>query len=76
MAVTWVVDGNEGITIPILDAALGDGRLSHLTADPFLCERIKIEAQYASAVESQMEDAEQIRNEETLIIPEDIDYME
>lgn len=72
----WPVNGTNGITIPIMDSALGDSRLSHLTADPLLCQRIKIEAIYTDAVENQEEHAEQIRSEEALIIPDDIDYLE
>lgn len=37
-------------------------------------ERIKIEALYAHFVEEQSKDAEQVRNEESLLIPKDIDY--
>ncbi|GBP12381.1 Protein MTO1 homolog, mitochondrial [Eumeta japonica] len=39
-----------------------------------IAERIKIEALYAHFVKEQMKDAEQVRNEESLIIPNDIDY--
>lgn len=76
MSLPWPVNGPNGITIPDIDSALGDGLLSQLTADPLLCERIKIEAIYADAIENQEEHAEQIRSEEALIIPDDIDYLE
>ncbi|XP_037806048.1 protein MTO1 homolog, mitochondrial [Lucilia sericata] len=39
-----------------------------------IAERIKIEALYAHFVEEQLKDAEQVRKEESLIIPKDIDY--
>lgn len=72
----WPVDGPNGVSIQLLDLALGDGRLSHLTADPLLCERIKIDSTYADAVEDQEGRAEQIRSDEALVIPDDIDYLE
>ena len=73
---SWPLDGDNGVTISHLNEALGDGRLSHLTADPLLCQRIKIESVYADAVEDQEGDAQQIRSEEALVIPDDIDYLE
>lgn len=70
------MNGDDGVTIPYLHSVLGDDRLSPLVADPILCERIKIESVYAEAVESQEEEAHQIRSEEALLIPDDIDYSE
>ncbi|XP_065367706.1 protein MTO1 homolog, mitochondrial [Calliphora vicina] len=48
--------------------------LGHIQHVNTTAERIKIEALYAHFVEEQLKDAQQVRNEESLIIPKDIDY--
>lgn len=50
------------------------GQIHHLTADSNLCERIRIEALYATAVEDQKEEVRRMRMDESLPLPEDIDY--
>ena len=75
LALPWE-DKESGITIALLDSVLGDGRLSHLVADPRLCQRLQIESVYRNAIDNQEEDAVQIRAEEALVIPDDIDYLE
>ena len=60
----------------LIDSILGDGRLSHLVSDPLLCQRLQIESLYTNAIDDQEEDAIQIRVEEALAIPDDIDYLE
>lgn len=50
--------------------------MKELADDSNLCQRIKIEATYAAFIEDQEEDAELIRSEERLLIPDDIDYNE
>ncbi|XP_039287013.1 protein MTO1 homolog, mitochondrial [Nilaparvata lugens] len=42
--------------------------------DGSLCERVHIEALYASNIEQQMRDVAQVRRDEALSIPADIDY--
>lgn len=60
----------------LLDSILADGRLSHLVSDPLLCSRLQIESLYSNAIDDQEGDAVQIRAEEALAIPDDIDYLE
>ncbi|XP_043191596.1 protein MTO1 homolog, mitochondrial-like [Amphibalanus amphitrite] len=66
--------GNEGVQLSqILEAfperysALGD-------VDPRLHARVKIEALYASASEAQQAEVDQVRRDEMLLIPDDLDY--
>jgi hypothetical protein len=62
--------------VALLDSILADGRLSHLVSDPLLCKRLQIESLYSNAIDDQEGDAVQIRAEEALAIPDDIDYLE
>jgi tRNA U34 5-carboxymethylaminomethyl modifying enzyme MnmG/GidA len=62
--------------VALLDSILADGRLSHLVSDPLLCQRLQIESLYSNAIDDQEVDAVQIRAEEALAIPDDIDYLE
>ncbi|KAK2585325.1 hypothetical protein KPH14_010006 [Odynerus spinipes] len=48
--------------------------LGHLAGDPVLARRLKIEAIYASSIEQQMKEIEDVRRNEQMIIPADIDY--
>lgn len=48
--------------------------LGHLNGDPTLARRIEIEVKYAHAVENQQDQVEDIRRNEQMTIPEDIDY--
>jgi tRNA U34 5-carboxymethylaminomethyl modifying enzyme MnmG/GidA len=62
--------------VALLDSILADGRLSHLVSDPLLCQRLQIDSLYSNAIDDQEVDAVQIRAEEALAIPDDIDYLE
>ncbi|EFX85424.1 hypothetical protein DAPPUDRAFT_45739 [Daphnia pulex] len=73
LALPWQQDG---ITVALLDSILADGRLSHLVSDPLLCQRLQIESLYSNAIDDQEGDVVQIRAEEALAIPDDIDYLE
>ncbi|GAB1861383.1 Protein MTO1 homolog, mitochondrial [Camponotus japonicus] len=48
--------------------------LGHLARDPTLAERIEIEAKYAHVVADQQDQVEDIRRNEQMIIPNDINY--
>ncbi|XP_014488913.1 PREDICTED: protein MTO1 homolog, mitochondrial [Dinoponera quadriceps] len=48
--------------------------LSYFDGDPVLAMRVEIEAKYAFAVEDQQHQVDDIRKNEQMIIPEDIDY--
>lgn len=48
--------------------------LGHLKNVRSLAERIKIEALYSHFVEEQLKDVNEVRREESLLIPKDIDY--
>lgn len=48
--------------------------LGWLKDDHIICSRIKIESLYEHAIELQAKDVEDVRRDETLIIPSDIDY--
>jgi len=63
----------DGYDVARLNDALS-GQISHLTTDSNLCRRIRIEALYATAVEDQKEEVRQMRTDESLPLPEDIDY--
>lgn len=75
MALPWPLS-KDGVTVADLQSVLDDDRVKEMARDLNLCQRIKIEATYASFIEDQEEDVELIRNEETLLIPDDIDYNE
>ncbi|XP_005176876.1 protein MTO1 homolog, mitochondrial [Musca domestica] len=54
--------------------SLMPNELGHLREQRLLGERIKIEALYSHFVEEQFKDVEEVRREESLVIPKDIDY--
>ena len=73
----WTINGEKGVTVSYLNSILKDERrLDRLANDQRLCQRIEIESVYAGAVEDQLADAHQIRSEEAMAIPDDIDYSE
>lgn len=43
--------------------------------DAELCDRVKIEAMYERAVQGQEKEVMEIRRDESMIIPKDIDYL-
>ncbi|CAH1800834.1 unnamed protein product [Owenia fusiformis] len=49
-------------------------KFGHLRGQDKLCERLKIEGIYGSHVEAQREQVEEIKRDEKLIIPDNIDY--
>lgn len=63
---------NEGITISILSQAAPE--LKVLTENPALENRLHIEALYEYAAQEQAEEVEELRRDEQLIIPKDLDY--
>lgn len=63
----------DNITLKQL-AQLMPHELGHFKEERCLAERLKIEALYAHFVEEQSRDAEDVRKEECLLIPKDIDY--
>ena len=72
LANPWSEEG-EGFDMSRLNAVLS-GQLSHLTTDENLCKRIRIEALYATAVEDQKAEIRQMQIDESLPLPDDIDY--
>ncbi|XP_029675327.1 protein MTO1 homolog, mitochondrial [Formica exsecta] len=67
------VTGEEKVTFEQL-ANLLPNLLGHLDRDPNLARRIEIEAKYAHVVADQQDQVEDIRKNERMIIPDDIDY--
>ncbi|XP_055704572.1 protein MTO1 homolog, mitochondrial isoform X2 [Phlebotomus papatasi] len=63
----------DGITAQHI-ADLEPGVLGWIRDDPLLCERLKIEATYELVVADQARDVEEVRRDEQLIIPRNIDY--
>jgi tRNA uridine 5-carboxymethylaminomethyl modification enzyme len=63
---------NEGITISMLAKVAPE--LLALTHDPLLENRLHIEALYEFAAAEQAVEVEEVRREESLIIPKDLDY--
>ncbi|XP_024941163.1 protein MTO1 homolog, mitochondrial [Cephus cinctus] len=49
-------------------------QLAQFSGDSSLAKRIKIEAMYANAVKSQLEEVHEIRRHESIFIPKDINY--
>ena len=72
LANPWSEEGDSYDVARLNDAL--SGQISHLTTDPNLCKRIRIEALYATAVEDQKEEVRQMKTDESLPLPEDIDY--
>jgi tRNA uridine 5-carboxymethylaminomethyl modification enzyme len=52
-----------------------DPSLDWISEDPELCNRIKIEAIYENAIRLQLSEVEEIRRDEALRIPKNIDYL-
>ncbi|KAG5894360.1 hypothetical protein JTB14_031921 [Gonioctena quinquepunctata] len=67
-----MVDNNEKITISVLAKAAPE--LISLTYDVSLENRLHIEALYESAAAGQAEEVQEVRRDEALIIPENLDY--
>nr|XP_008195932.1 PREDICTED: protein MTO1 homolog, mitochondrial [Tribolium castaneum] len=63
---------NEGITISMLATVAPE--LLPLTHDPLLENRLHIEATYEAAASEQAVEVEEVRKEEALLIPKDLDY--
>ncbi|CAH1155875.1 unnamed protein product [Phaedon cochleariae] len=63
---------NEKITISML--AIAAPELLSLTYDSYLENRLHIEALYESAAADQLEEVEEVRREEALLIPGNLDY--
>ncbi|XP_064612818.1 protein MTO1 homolog, mitochondrial-like [Liolophura sinensis] len=47
----------------------------HVRNDPYLFTKIEIEAKYAADLESQLGDIEEVRREEQLVLPSNLDYL-
>lgn len=52
-----------------------DSSLKWISEDADLCNRIKIEAMYEHAIKNQEQEVNEIRRDEALMIPKDIDYL-
>lgn len=61
------------VSIDMLLSVLPD-RFGHLADDPIVARRLKIEATYAHAIVGQQKEVNEIRKNEEMIIPPDIDY--
>lgn len=64
---------NDNITVQMLCDSLPE-IFGHLATSEDLCTRIKIEALYQTAVAMQKEQVSQIKKEESMIIPPEVDY--
>ncbi|KAL4224285.1 Mitochondrial Translation Optimization [Mactra antiquata] len=62
------------VTLEILIELLPD-KLGHLKYDKQLIPRLQIEGQYQSVIERHMENINDVRKDEQLLLPDDIDYM-
>ncbi|KAL5284954.1 MTO1 family protein [Megaselia abdita] len=65
---------NDNITCE--DLSKVDDALKWLSGEPQIAQRIKIEALYEFSVKEQMKDVEEVRKDEKLVIPKDIDYFQ
>lgn len=65
---------NDNITCE--DLAKVEESLKWLSGEPQIAQRIKIEALYEFSVKEQMKDVTEVRREEMLVIPKDIDYFQ
>ncbi|XP_003706522.3 5-taurinomethyluridine-[tRNA] synthase subunit MTO1, mitochondrial isoform X1 [Megachile rotundata] len=61
------------LTIDMLISALPD-RFGHLAKDPIIAKRLEIEALYALGIKEQQQEVNEIRKNEQMIIPPNIDY--
>lgn len=74
LSLPWIMaDGSESIQVSHINAAL-HGRLEQLTQDRILCERLKIEALYASPITDQEDEVRRMIEEESIALPDDLDY--
>lgn len=64
---------NDNITIGTLADCMPD-LFGHLSDKEDLARRVKIEALYQFAIDQQKEQVTQIRNDESLVIPPEVDY--
>ena len=64
---------DEVVTVDMLVSALPD-RFGHLADDPIVLRRLQIEALYAQGIAEQQHEVNEIRKNERMIIPSDIDY--
>ncbi|XP_014276233.1 protein MTO1 homolog, mitochondrial [Halyomorpha halys] len=64
---------NDNITVQMLCDSLPE-IFGHLAENEDLCTRIKIEALYQTAIAQQKEQVSQIKKEESMIIPPEVDY--
>lgn len=63
---------NEGVTIPLLTCAAPE--LKFLAEHPSLAHRLQIESLYEYALKEQVNEVQEVRSEETLVIPRNVDY--
>ena len=76
LSVQWSLsDAADGISLAQLNSALKNEQLNSLLSDPNFCQRLKFESVYQDAVEDQAVEAHEIRKEEALFIPDDINYL-
>ncbi|XP_076233436.1 5-taurinomethyluridine-[tRNA] synthase subunit MTO1, mitochondrial [Calliopsis andreniformis] len=64
---------DDGVTTESLISALPE-HFAQLAGDPILSRRLQIEAIYAKGIKEQQQEVNEIRKNEQLIIPPDIDY--
>ncbi|XP_053988256.1 protein MTO1 homolog, mitochondrial [Hylaeus volcanicus] len=61
------------VTVDMLSSMFPD-RFGHLVDDPVIARRLQIEAIYAHGIEKQLHEVNEIRKNEQMVIPSDIDY--
>ncbi|XP_054007107.1 protein MTO1 homolog, mitochondrial [Hylaeus anthracinus] len=61
------------VTVDMLSSMFPD-RFAHLVDDPVIARRLQIEAIYAHGIEEQLHEVNEIRKNEQMVIPSDIDY--
>lgn len=71
-AFEMLASGNGGVTVVSLSEAAPE--LKFLAENPNLIHRLQIEALYNHALKEQAAEIEEMRSEECLIIPRDVDY--
>lgn len=64
------IDAIEAIHLAVHDPE----RLGWIKNDPSLCGRLKIEALYEVAIADQASQVAEVRKDEQMLIPNDIDY--
>lgn len=67
-----MIDKSEGITISVLAHIAPE--LIPLTLDSSIENRLHIEALYEAAAADQLEEVKEVRQDEALLIPRDLDY--